>query len=83
MKLPRDLYGSELVKMLEKVGYQVQHQTESHIIIKTTQNGENTQSVPNHKPLKVGTLNGILGEVADHLGMDKKELAEQLFRKKR
>lgn len=83
MKLPRDLYGNELVKLLEKVGYQVQHQTGSHIIVKTTQNGENTQSVPNHKPLKIGTLNSILGEVADHLGIDKKELTEQLFRRKR
>lgn len=83
MKLPRDLYGNELVKLLEKVGYQVQHQTGSHIIVKRTQNGENTQSVPNHKPLKIGTLNSILGEVADHLGIDKKELTEQLFRRKR
>jgi predicted RNA binding protein YcfA (HicA-like mRNA interferase family) len=83
MKLPRGLNGSELVKMLEKVGYQVQHQTGSHIIVKTIQNGENTQSVPNHKPLKIGTLNSILSEVADHLGIDKKELTQMLFRKKR
>ncbi len=83
MKLPRDLNGSELVKMLEKVGYQVQHQTGSHIIVKTIQNGENTQSVPNHKPLKIGTLNSILSEVADHLGIDKKELTQMLFRRKR
>lgn len=83
MKLPRDLNGSQLVKMLEKVGYQVHHQTGSHIIVRTNQNGENTQSVPNHKPLKIGTLNSILGEVADHLGIDKKELTDQLFRKKR
>jgi predicted RNA binding protein YcfA (HicA-like mRNA interferase family) len=83
MKLPRDLNGSQLVKMLEKVGYQVQHQTGSHVIVRTIQNGENTQSVPNHKPLKIGTLNSILGEVADHLGTDKKELTELLFRKKR
>jgi predicted RNA binding protein YcfA (HicA-like mRNA interferase family) len=83
MKLPRDLNGSELVKMLEKVGYQVQHQTGSHIIVKTIQNGENTQSVPNHKPLKIGTLNSILSEVADHLGIDKKELTQMLFCKKR
>jgi len=83
MKLPRDLNGSQLVKMLEKVGYQVQHQTGSHIIIKTLQNGENTQSVPNHKPLKIGTLNAIVGEVADHLGLDKKELLKYLLSKKK
>jgi hypothetical protein len=27
-------------------------------------------------------LSSILGEVADHLGMDKKELTDLLFRKK-
>lgn len=83
MKLPRDLNGSELIKMLERVGYQVQHQTGSHVIIKTAQNGENTQSVPNHKPLKIGTLNAILGEVADHLGIEKKALLQQLLSKKK
>lgn len=83
MKLPRDLNGSQLVKMLEKFGYQVQHQTGSHIIVKTVQEGENTQSVPNHKPLKIGTLNAILGEVADHLRIDKNELLQRLLSKKK
>ncbi len=79
MKLPRDLYGVELVKLLEPFGYGVIHQTGSHIIIRTTLQGEHTVSVPNHKPLKVGTLNAILNAVADHFGIDKKELAFQLF----
>lgn len=83
MKIPRDLNGSDLVKRLERVGYQVHHQTGSHIIIRTTQNGENTQSVPNHKPLKIGTLNAILGEVANHLQIEKSELVERLFGRKR
>ena len=82
MKLPRDLYGAELVKRLERVGYQIHHQTGSHIIVRTLENGENTQSVPNHKPLKVGTLNGILNDVADHLGLDKQALTSLLFAKK-
>lgn len=83
MKIPRDLNGGDLVKRLERVGYQVHHQTGSHIIIRTTQNGENTQSVPNHKPLKIGTLNAILGEVANHLQIEKSELVERLFGRKR
>ncbi|GAA4413914.1 hypothetical protein GCM10023187_42730 [Nibrella viscosa] len=41
MKIPRDLNGSDLMKRLERVGYLVHHQTGSHIIIRTTQNGEN------------------------------------------
>ena len=83
MKLPRDLNGSQLVKMLEKFGYQVHHQTGSHIIVKTFEQGENTQSIPNHKPLKIGTLNAIVGEVADHLGIDKNELLQRLLSKKK
>lgn len=82
MKLPRDLYGAELVKRLERVGYQVHHQTGSHIIVRTQENGENTQSIPNHKPLKIGTLNGILSDVAEHLALDKQMLMIRLFSKK-
>ena len=82
MKLPRDLYGAELVKRLERVGYQVHHQTGSHIIVRTEENGENTQSIPNHKPLKVGTLNGILSDVAEHLGMNKQALVDRLLAKR-
>jgi predicted RNA binding protein YcfA (HicA-like mRNA interferase family) len=82
MKLPRDLYGTELVQLLSRVGYVVLRQTGSHIIIRTAENGENTQSVPAHKPLKVGTLNGILNDVAAHLGLDKQDLMERLFSKK-
>jgi predicted RNA binding protein YcfA (HicA-like mRNA interferase family) len=79
MKLPRDLDGIELVKLLEDVGYYFHHQTGSHIIIRTIEPSEHSVTVPNHKPLKVGTLNAILNDVADHLGIDKKDLVRQLF----
>jgi len=82
MKIPRNLDGSQLVKILKKVGYEKIHQTGSHIIIRTEQNGENTQSVPNHKPLRIGTLDSILGEVAEHLSLKKSDLVKQLFSKK-
>jgi predicted RNA binding protein YcfA (HicA-like mRNA interferase family) len=45
MKIPRDVYGAELVKKLRKFDYEVHHQTGSHFIIRTYRNGENTQSV--------------------------------------
>ena len=38
MKLPRDLTGLQLVKILEALGYQVTRQTGSHIRLTTTQN---------------------------------------------
>lgn len=74
MKTPRDLYGQDLVKRLTRYGYAVMHQSGSHIIIRTRQNGEHSVSVPNHKPLKVGTLNAILADIADHLGLDKADV---------
>ena len=32
MKLPRDLSGHELAKVLERFGYEVEHQTGSHLL---------------------------------------------------
>ena len=36
-------------------------------------------TVPNHKPLKVGTLSFILNDIASHFKMSKKELYKDLF----
>ena len=36
-------------------------------------------TVPRHNPLRVGTLSGILGDVAEYLKIDRDELVRQLF----
>ena len=36
-------------------------------------------TIPNHDPLKVGTLAGILNDVAAHLEISRDELIERLF----
>lgn len=82
MKLPRNFYGQDLVKRLTRYGYEVIHQTGSHIIIRTQQNGEHTVSVPNHKPLKVGTLDSILTDVAGHHGLNKADVLEKVMAKR-
>ena len=79
MKLPRDLGGEELAKFLKKYGYEVTRQTRSHMRLTTHVNGEHHITIPKHKPLKPGTLNSILRDVAEHLGMSKRELMEDLF----
>lgn len=79
MKLPRDLSGRELVKALARLGYEVSHQTGSHIRITTLRNGEYHVTVPAHDPIKIGTLNAILRDVADHAGLIREELLELLF----
>ncbi len=35
--------------------------------------------IPQHKPLRVGTLSAILGDVAEHFQMTRDELAARLF----
>jgi predicted RNA binding protein YcfA (HicA-like mRNA interferase family) len=56
MKLPRDVSGSDLAKALRRLGYQVTRQTGSHLRLTTTERGEHHVTIPNHNPLKIGTL---------------------------
>jgi len=79
MKVPRDLGGERLAKLLNKYGYEITRQTGSHIRLTTKLKGEHHITRPKHKPLKVGTLNGILSDVAEHLELDKQKLIGELF----
>ena len=78
MKLPRDLSGLELARLLRAVGYEITRQTGSHLRLTTEQRGEHHITIPNHCPLKVGTLSGILKDVSQHLGISRNELLERL-----
>jgi len=51
------LSGKEIVRALEKLGFRVARQSGSHILMKK---GEKGCVVPNHKEVKVGTVNGVL-----------------------
>ncbi len=79
MKLPRDLSSYDLVKALKKLDYEVSHQTGSHIRLTTQENGEHHVTIPAHKPLKIGTLNAILRDVANHFNLTKDDLLTRLF----
>jgi predicted RNA binding protein YcfA (HicA-like mRNA interferase family) len=69
-----------LARLLRRYGYQVTRQTGSHLrltsTIKTTQHHV---TIPAHSPLKVGTLSGILSDIAAYLEMDRAALADELF----
>ena len=78
MKLPRDLSGSELVKALRALGYERVRQDGSHIRLTTEQNGQHHVTVPNHDPVKLGTLTGILKAVAAHHKLALTELIRKL-----
>ena len=79
MKLPREISGSELAKLLKKYGYEVTRQVGSHIRLTTTLKGEHHITIPAHKCLKIGTLSGILNDVAEHFKIDKNDLIKELF----
>jgi predicted RNA binding protein YcfA (HicA-like mRNA interferase family) len=79
MKIPRDVNGTMLIKRLEKFGYQVTRQTGSHIRLTSLDNGVHHLTIPNHNPIKIGTLSSILQDVASHNGISKQEIIDQLF----
>ena len=79
MKLPRDVSGVALARALETVGYRVTRQTGSHMRLTTSERGEHHVTIPAHDALRIGTLAGILGDVASHLDVTRDELAKRLF----
>lgn len=78
MKLPRDVSGLDLIKSLRALGYVVDRQRGSHVRVTTQRDGEHHEAIPNHNPIKVGTLSGILKNVATHHGLSVEELIRQL-----
>ena len=47
----------DIIKALQKLGYTVARQSGSHVVLK--RNGVGCV-VPNHKEVKIGTVNGLL-----------------------
>ena len=82
MRLPRDLSGRDLAKALGRLGYQTTHQTSSHLRLTTRQNGEHHVTVPDHNPIRVGTLAGVLADVAQHHNLTRDRLIQLLFSRK-
>lgn len=78
MKLPRDISASELIKALRVLGYVATRQRGSHIRITTQQGGEHNEVVPNHNPIRVGTLLSILKSIAAHHGLTLEELLAKI-----
>jgi len=60
-KLPV-LSGNELCKILKKIGYKIDHQTGSHIILRNINPPYRRLTVPNHKEIAKGTLRKIIKE---------------------
>jgi predicted RNA binding protein YcfA (HicA-like mRNA interferase family) len=79
LRLPRDLSGTDLARALGVLGYRVTRQTGSHLRLTTSERGEHHITIPQHRPIRVGTLAAILGDIADHFELSRDELLARLF----
>jgi len=72
-KLPI-ISGTEVVKALKKVGYEIDHQTGSHMILRNKNPPYRRLTVPNHKTIAKGTLLAIIKQA----GLTRDEFFELL-----
>jgi len=78
VKLPRDVSADRLIRALERLGYEVVRQKGSHIRLRHAGPPAHLVTVPRHNPLKVGTLQAILAEIAQMRSMSVEAIAEML-----
>jgi hypothetical protein len=50
----------------------------SHMRYTTQLHGEHHAAIPDHNPMRLGTLSGILKDIAEHHGLTVEELARKL-----
>jgi predicted RNA binding protein YcfA (HicA-like mRNA interferase family) len=82
LRLPRDLSGHELIRLLGRYGYGVTRQVGSHIRLQSTLRGyAHHLTVPDHRSLRLGTLSTILSDVAAYLNIERSKLEQDLFTK--
>ncbi len=80
MKIPRNLSGEELKRKLLKIGYNLDRQKGSHIrLTKKYIDGEHHLTIPNHNPIKIGTLNNIISDLAYRMKTSKEEVLNQIL----
>ncbi len=72
-KLPI-LSGVEIVKVLVKIGYEIDHQTGSHLILRHKEKPHRRLTIPKHKEIAKGTLRAIIKQA----GLTREEFLELL-----
>jgi predicted RNA binding protein YcfA (HicA-like mRNA interferase family) len=71
LKIPRDVTGHEAARALKRLGFVQIRQTGSHLIMRKE---SRTVVVPQHKPVKPGTLKGVI----EQAGLTLDEFAAEL-----
>lgn len=82
MRLPRDLSGEKVARLLEqRYGYRVSRSRGSHMTATLTKRDGKRHSVtvPKHREVRIGTLDAIVTDVAEFHGQSKREVRETLF----
>lgn len=80
MKLPRDLSGRDLVRLLKRYGYEVVRQEGSHIRLRSSVKGyPHHITLPDHAELKIGTLRALVRLVAGYLELEPAVVMRELF----
>lgn len=75
MKLPRDLSGRAVARVLEKsLGYRIVHERGSHIVLETESPAHHRIAIPDHRNLRIGTLNAIIKAIAAHKDLHKDDV---------
>jgi predicted RNA binding protein YcfA (HicA-like mRNA interferase family) len=79
VKLPRDISGRDLARaLIRSWDYRQVNQVGSHIILQTEEPLPHRLAVPDHKSLRIGTLNGILRAVAQAKGVLREDIVATL-----
>jgi predicted RNA binding protein YcfA (HicA-like mRNA interferase family) len=71
MKVPREVNGTETARALKRLGFEEMRQTSSHLILRRD---HRTVVVPMHRPIKPGTLKGLI----EQAGLTLEQFAEAL-----
>ena len=79
MRLPRDISSDQLIALLKHQGFNIVKQKGSHIRLNTQVKGDYSITIPAHNPIKIGTLNAILNDLSEYLGISKEDLIAKLI----
>ncbi len=82
MRLPRDLSGKEVARLLGRhYGYRIRRTRGSHLTVAAQTPGgtQHSVTVPSHRRVSIGTLDAIVGDVAEAFSLEKAEVRETLF----
>jgi predicted RNA binding protein YcfA (HicA-like mRNA interferase family) len=58
----KPISGKELIKLFSRLGYVLDHQSSSHMILRQTSPPHRRLTIPNHNPISIGTLRAIIRE---------------------